>query len=86
MADIARPLEGVKVIELATFIAVPAVGRILADMGAEVIKIETAKGDNLRYTAANEGRPSDSHEDITIDLENANKKGIVVDLRTEKGI
>ena len=86
MAENARPLEGVKVIELATFIAVPAVGRILADMGAEVIKIETAKGDNLRYTAANEGRPQDPHEDLTIDLENANKKGVVVDLRTEKGI
>ena len=86
MANNDRPLAGVKVVELATFIAVPAVGRILADMGADVIKIETAKGDNLRYTAANEGRPADPHEDTTIDLENANKKGIVVDLRTEKGI
>lgn len=82
MGNNERPLAGVKVIELATFIAVPAVGRILADMGAEVIKIETAKGDNLRYTAPNEGRPADPHEDTTIDLENANKKGVVVDLRT----
>ena len=86
MDNNSRLLDGVKVIELATFIAVPAVGRILADMGAEVIKIETAKGDNLRYTAMNEGRPADPHEDTTVDLENANKKGIVVDLRTEKGI
>lgn len=80
-----RPLEGVKVVELATFIAVPAVGRMLADMGAEVIKIESSKGDNLRFTAPNEGRPLDPHEDTTIDLENANKKGIVLDVRTEKG-
>jgi len=81
-----RPLEGVKVVEMATFIAAPAVGRILADMGAEVVKIESAKGDNLRYTAPNEGRPSDPHEDTNFDLENAGKKGIVLDLRAEKGV
>lgn len=80
-----RPLEGVKVVEMATFIAVPAVGRILADMGADVIKIESAKGDNLRFTAVNEGRPSDPYEDMNFDLENANKKAIVLDLRSEKG-
>ena len=85
MADVKRPLEGVKVVEMATFIAVPAVGRILADLGAEVVKIESAKGDNLRFTAPNEGRPSDPHEDTNFDLENANKKGIVLDLRTDKG-
>ncbi len=85
MGENKRPLEGVKVVEMATFIAVPAVGRILADMGAEVVKIESAKGDNLRFTAPNEGRPSDPHEDTNFDLENANKKGIVVDLRTPKG-
>lgn len=80
-----RPLEGIKVVEMATFIAVPAAGRILADLGAEVIKIESAKGDNLRFTAPNEGRPSDPHEDTNFDLENANKKGIVLDLRNDKG-
>ena len=85
MEYVKRPLEGIKVVEMATFIAVPAVGRILADLGAEVIKIESAKGDNLRYTAPNEGRPSDPHEDINFDLENGGKKGIVVDLRTDKG-
>ena len=85
MGDMQRPLEGVKVVEMATFIAAPAVGRILADMGAEVVKIESAKGDNLRFTAPNEGRPLDPHEDTNFDLENAGKKGIVLDLRAEKG-
>ena len=85
MEDVKRPLDGVKVVEMATFIAVPAVGRILADMGAEVIKIESSKGDNLRFTAPNEGRPSDPFEDTNFDLENANKKGIVLDMRSEKG-
>ena len=86
METVQRPLEGVKVVEMATFIAAPAVGRILADMGAEVVKIESAKGDNLRYTAPNEGRPLDPHEDTNFDLENAGKKGIVLDLRAEKGV
>ena len=85
MGEAQRPLEGVKVVEMATFIAAPAVGRILADLGAEVVKIESAKGDNLRFTAPNEGRPLDPHEDVNFDLENAGKKGIVVDLRTDKG-
>ncbi|MCZ8922286.1 CoA transferase [Escherichia albertii] len=50
-----KALEGITVVELATFIAVPAAGRILADMGATVIKIESLDGDNLRYTASHRG-------------------------------
>ena len=44
-----KPLEGVKVIELGTLIAGPFCTRILAEFGAEVIKIETpGEGDPLR--------------------------------------
>ena len=39
-----NPLEGVKVIELATYASAPFCGRLLAEMGAEVIKIETPEG------------------------------------------
>ena len=85
MSISARPLEGVKVVELATFIAVPACGRILADMGADVIKIESPKGDNVRFTAHNEGRPSDPYEDTTYDLENANKRGISLNTKSAAG-
>ncbi|PWC17944.1 CoA transferase [Brenneria roseae subsp. roseae] len=80
-----KALEGVTVVELATFIAVPAAGRILADMGAKVIKIESLDGDNLRYTAPTEGRPLDQHENTTFDLENANKYGIALNTKTETG-
>lgn len=80
-----RPLDGVKVVELATFIAVPAAGRLLADMGADVIKIESPKGDNLRWTAPGEGRPLDDHENTTYDLENANKRGLCLNTKTEMG-
>ena len=54
-----NPLEGVKVIELANFIAAATAGRFMADLGADVIKIESPKGDPLRYTAPSEGRPLD---------------------------
>ena len=57
-----KPLKGVKVVELATFIAAASAGRFMADLGADVIKIETAKGDPLRYTAPSEGRPLDIYE------------------------
>ncbi len=78
-------LEGVNVVELANFIAAPAAGRFMADLGANVIKIESAKGDALRHTAPSEGRPLDMYENTTWDLENANKRCISLNLKTEEG-
>ena len=39
-----KPLEGIKVVELANFIAAASAGRFMADLGADVVKIESAKG------------------------------------------
>ena len=80
-----KPLEGVRVVELATFIAAAASGRFMADLGADVIKIETAKGEPLRYTAPSEGRPLDMYENTTWDLENGNKRCISIDIRKPGG-
>ena len=80
-----KPLEGVKVIELANFIAAATAGRFLADLGADVIKIESAKGDPLRYTAPTEGRPLDMYENTTWELENANKRCISLDMKNPQG-
>lgn len=80
-----KPLEGVRVVELATFIAASTAGRFLADLGADVIKIEGAKGDPLRFTAPTEGRPLDMYENTTWDLENANKRCISLDMKNPKG-
>ena len=52
MSEVKRPLEGVKVLELATFIAAPCCARFLADLGAEVIKVEAPAGDPLPSTKA----------------------------------
>lgn len=81
-----KPLSGIRVIELATFIAVPACARFMADLGAEVIKIESSSGDPIRFTAAHEGRPRTQYENTTWDLENANKRGLVLDLKSEAGM
>ena len=43
-----KPLEGIKVIELAQVVAAPTVGRVMSDFGADVIKIEPLGGDVLR--------------------------------------
>ncbi|SFC88599.1 CaiB/BaiF CoA transferase family protein [Clostridium uliginosum] len=80
-----KPLSGVKVVELATFIAAATAGRFLADLGADVIKIESAKGDPLRYTAPSEGRPLDMYENTTWDLENGNKRCISLNMKTSEG-
>ena len=80
-----RPLEGVRVVELATFIAAPSCARYLADLGADVVKVEAPGGDALRYTAINEGRPSGDLENISFDLDNANKSDICLNTKTPEG-
>lgn len=81
-----KPLEGVKVIELANFIAAASAGRFMADLGADVIKIEAPKGDPLRYTAPSEGRPLDWLENTTWELENANKRCASLNMKTPEGM
>ena len=89
MSNRTKPLHGVKVVELATFIAAATTGRFLADLGADVIKIESPKGDPLRYTAPTEGRPSDKwslfHENTTWELENANKRCLSLNMKDPEG-
>lgn len=80
-----KPLEGVRVVELANFIAAAAAGRFMADLGADVIKIEVPKGDPLRYTAPSEGRPLDMYENTTWDLENGNKRCISLNMKDPTG-
>lgn len=80
-----RPLDGVRVLELATFIAAPSCTRYLADLGADVIKVEAPAGDPLRYTAVNEGRPFGDGEDTSFTLENTGKRCVTVNLKSEAG-
>ncbi|GAA4740862.1 CoA transferase [Gordonia alkaliphila] len=74
------PLAGVRVLELGNYIAAPSAGRLLADFGAEVIKIERESGDELRNWRLYAGETSMLFRTI-----NRNKKSMVLDLRTEEG-
>jgi crotonobetainyl-CoA:carnitine CoA-transferase CaiB-like acyl-CoA transferase len=52
-------LEGIRVVEVANFVAAPAAGALLADLGAEVIKVEVQEGElyRLATTATSPSRP-----------------------------
>jgi len=72
----AKPLEGIRVLELANFIAGPFAGTLLADMGADVIKIEPPKGDMARATP-----PKRNGESVSFMALNRNKRSMVLDLK-----
>ncbi|MBI3965899.1 MAG: CoA transferase, partial [Chloroflexi bacterium] len=73
-------LEGIRVVELSQFIAAPTCGLVLADMGAEVIKVEKPQGENARHI----GPFKDGHS-LYVGTFNRNKKGITLDFRKEEG-
>lgn len=76
------PLQGLKVIELAHIMAGPVCGRMLADMGAEVIKVERVPdGDAARGFAP----PLIEGESAAFMMMNRNKRGIAVNLKNEDG-
>jgi crotonobetainyl-CoA:carnitine CoA-transferase CaiB-like acyl-CoA transferase len=72
----AKPLAGIKIIELANFIAGPLCGTLLADMGADVIKVEPPKGDMSRATP-----PIRNGESVSFVALNRNKRSLVLDLK-----
>lgn len=83
--DKEKPFSGIKVIELATYLAAPACGRILADWGAEVIKIETLRGDSWRRYGDNFNVPTDEGENPLFDIINAGKKSLALNLKASEG-
>ncbi|MET9909049.1 CoA transferase [Streptomyces sp. NPDC006476] len=78
-----RPLEGISVVELGMWVAAPAAATMLADWGADVIKVEAPTGDPNRYTLRHVGQDIDSAPPFETD--NRGKRGIVLDLRSEDG-
>ena len=77
--------KGIKVVELATFVAAASAARFFADLGADVIKVEAPSGDPIRFAAKNEGRPEGEEENTTFDLDNANKRGVILNLKSPAG-
>jgi len=80
-------LEGVRIVELAIWAAGPAGGGIMADWGAEVIKIEDPEGgDPFRgFLSLGVGAVSASAINGSFDSDNRNKKSVAIDVRTKEG-
>ncbi|MDB5547422.1 MAG: CoA transferase [Tardiphaga sp.] len=75
------PLNGVRVVDLTTMLSGPCAAQTLAEMGADVIKVETPEGDNLRNIGASRSGdmgPMHLHA-------NRGKRSIVLDLKTDNG-
>ena len=73
MSDLAEPwlpLRGSRVIDFSMFVPGPFASAMLADLGAEVIKVEALKGD-----------PGRSYVPVQFDTENRNKRSIAIDLK-----
>lgn len=81
-----QPLHGIKVVELATFVAAPVVGRMMADLGAQVIKIEAPSGDGWRDTAKSYLPRFNDDENPIFDIYNTGKKLISLNLKTKEGM
>ena len=81
-----KPLQGIKVVDLTTYMATPATGRVLADWGAEVIKVEAPKGDPCRVTqAAVFNMPMSDDENLAFDMVNLNKHFVTLNLKSPVG-
>lgn len=81
------PLSGIKVVELATFVAGPVTARLMADMGAEVTKVEAPTGDGWRGSGISYSpRRFSKDENPIFDIYNTGKKHISLNLKSLKGI
>lgn len=81
-----KPLEGVKVVDLTTYLAAPTTVRVLGEWGADCIKIESAKGDPARTQGAVFNMPYEDDENLAFDVANMNKRFITLNLKSEKGL
>lgn len=78
------PLEGTCVVELGAWVAGPSAGGVLAEWGADVVKVEPPTGDPMRrlfHVLVGHGQPVSP----PFDLDNRGKRSVVVDLRTGEG-
>ena len=75
------PLAGMRVVELATFISGPYATMMLADLGAEVVKVEPAAGDPFRRF----GRPATEYS-VAFATSNRGKRSVVLDLKSADSV
>ena len=81
------PMDGFRVVELGVWVAAPAAGAILADWGADVVKIEPPGGDPARSFGRMMGLDADlgSASNPPFQMDNRSKRSVVLDLTTPRG-
>src|SRR6476620_6692965 len=75
------PLAGVRVVDLTAMVMGPYCTQIMADMGADVIKVEPPAGDNTRYISA---APAPGLGGVYVNV-NRGQRSVVLDLATDEG-
>lgn len=75
-------LRGVRVLDLSRVVAGPYVGRLFADLGADVIKVEPPEGDQVRRIAAS----GDEGQSAFYTFANVGKRGLCIDLKQPAGV
>ena len=78
------PLEGIRVLEVAGWLAAPSCAALMADMGADVVKVEPVEGDGYRRTYAE--LYGDDYVAPCFQFDNRGKRGICVDLENPEGV
>src|SRR4051794_41553654 len=79
------PLNGIRIVELGVWVAGPAAAGIMADWGADVIKVEAPAGDPMRRMLAVTGGGGGDLPSPPFDLDNRGKRSVVFNLQTEQG-
>ena len=86
MTDRPAPLAGLKVVELARILAGPWAGQVLADLGADVVKVESAAGDDTRtWGPPFVTEPDGSETAAYYHACNRGKRAVVADFTTPEG-
>ena len=76
-----RPLDGVRIVEFSTSIAGPVATMILAQLGADVVKVESPEGDDARGWPPQVGDRSVVYRNMGV-----GKRGVVIDLKNPQGV
>jgi len=81
-----QPLKNIKVLDLTYYVAGPGASRILADWGADVIKVEPVGGEPGRVTSLTLGMPATEEINPYFGIYNINKKAIALNLKEPTGM
>ena len=81
------PLDGIRVVEIANYVAVPAAGTLLVDLGADVVKVEVPWGDFYRFaTPKRNGYDSDFPLSANYQMDNRGKRSLALDLALPQSV